>query len=84
MHRAEIEEKLATIFINRFAMDFINNPDMKEMKILSKNGIPARELLHVYYDVKKTYGITIPEEEIVNRKFDSFNNIVGVIERQFE
>jgi len=79
MQRSEIESKLCSIFAKRFSMNFIENT---EMKLLGKSGIPARELLHVYFDVKNTFGISIPEDDIVAGKFDTFTHIVDIIYEQ--
>jgi len=53
------------------------------MKLLSKTlGIPAREMLHVYFDVKQVFRITIPEVDIAEGRFDTFSHIVDIIEEQ--
>ena len=82
MCRYEIEKKLADVFIQRFSINFLGNPEMKTMKLLSKDGIPACELLHVYFDVKKTFGISIPEDAVAAGRFDTFAHIVDVIWEQ--
>jgi peptide maturation system acyl carrier-related protein len=79
MTKREIETKLAEIFQKRFSLDFPNNPETKEMKLLGKSGIPASELLHVYFDVKNIFGISIPEEDIVAGRFDTFSHITDII-----
>ena len=82
MQRSEIEKKLSDIFVKRFAMKIFDKPEMKEMKILAKDGIPARELLHVYFDVKKNFDISITEEDVAEGRFDTFAHIVDIIEKQ--
>ena len=82
MDRNEIEKILADIFMKRFSMDFLRNPGMKEMQLLSKSGIPARELLHVYFDVKVVFGISIPEDDVAGRRFDTFAHIADIIGEQ--
>jgi acyl carrier protein len=52
------------------------------MKLLGKSGIPARELLHVYFDVKRTFEITIPEDDVANGRFDTFSHIADIITEQ--
>ena len=79
MYRQEVEKELADIFKKRFMMDFLRNPEKKEMKLLSKSGIPARELLHVYFDVKGIFNISIPEDDVANGRFDTFIHIVDII-----
>ena len=82
MLRSEIELKLSDIFFRRYSMAFLENPDMKEMKLLCNSGIPARELLHVYFDVKRVFGISIPENDVACGRFDTFANIVDIISEQ--
>jgi len=82
MHRNEIERKLSDIFIRRFSIDFLRNPEIKRMKLLSKDGIPARELLHVYFDVKNTFDISIPEDDVAGGRFDTFAHITDIVDEQ--
>ena len=79
MNRHEIEKKLSDIFIKRFSKNVLSKPEMKKMKVLGKAGIPARELLHVYFDVKNIFGISIPEDDVVKGRFDTFEHIVDII-----
>jgi acyl carrier protein len=79
MTKHEIETKLAGIFQKRFSLDFSSTPAMKDMKLLGKSGIPARELLHVYFEVKSVFGISIPEEDIAAGRFDTFAHIVNIV-----
>ena len=82
MHRYEIEKSLADLFMKRYSIDFLRNPEMKEMKLLGSIGLPARELLHVYFDVKNNMGISIPEDDVERGRFDTFNHIVAIISEQ--
>lgn len=82
MFRHEIEKKLSGICLKRFSIDFLHKPELKKMRFLSKADIPARELLHVYFDVKNTFGISIPEKDIVEGRFDTFEHIVDIIIEQ--
>ena len=82
MSRHEIESKLADIFINRFSIDFIYTPSLKETKLLGSSGITARELLHVYFDVKRTFKISIPENDVIKGRFDTFAHITDIIYEQ--
>jgi acyl carrier protein len=79
MFRHEVEVKLAEVFTRRFSLDFLNNPEMKEMKLLGKSGIPARELLHVFFDVKNIFDISIPEDDVATGRFDTFVHITDII-----
>ena len=39
-------------------------------------------MLHVYFDVKQVFRITIPEVDIAEGRFDTFSHIVDIIEEQ--
>jgi len=82
VNKHEIENKLADIFVKRFSMDMMGNPEMQNMKLLGTNGIPARELLHVYFDVKRTFGISIPEDDVADGRFDTFAHITDIVAKQ--
>lgn len=85
MGREHIEKALSEIFVFRFSKDFLGNRDIQQMKLLGKSlSIPARELLHVYYDVKRMFSISIPEEDIAKGRFDTFSNIVDIICKQLD
>ena len=84
MERYEIEKKMTGIFVERFSMDFSHKPEIKEMKLLGKSGIPARELLHVYFDIKRIFGISIPEADIVEGRFDTFEHITEIVYKQLQ
>ena len=79
MCRMSIEEELARIFMQRFTLDLLNQPETKNFKLLGKLGLPARELLHVYFDVKRVFGILIPEDDVADGRFDTFANIADII-----
>ena len=80
--RDKIEKSLADIFMQRFSMDFLKQPEKKEMKLLGKDVIPARELLHVYFDVKNVFGISIPEYDVAEGRFDTFTHIADIVLEQ--
>ena len=46
--------------------------------------LQARDLLYIFFEVEKEFGIKIPEEAIVDGEFDSFNGIVKIIINQLE
>ncbi len=82
MNRQEIENTLADLFMKRFSIDFLKCPEMQSMKLLSKSGIPAREMLHVYFDIKHLFNISIPEKHITEGRFDTFTHIVDIVWEQ--
>lgn len=78
--------RLKKIFIDRFEMSL----DSFSSEVLGKNllgkefGFAARDLIYLFFDVEKEFGITIPEEDIVAGKFNTFNNILEIIHNQLQ
>lgn len=78
-----IKEKLNKILLKRSGHNFAGNSALYHKKLLGLQiCMPARELLHVYFDVEQEFGISIPEEEIVAGNFDTAEHIAEIIERQ--
>lgn len=81
-----IAGRLKGILKNRFELDM----DAKEEQALSLDflgaawGLSARDLLYLYFDVEKEFGISIPEEDVAAGNFSSFDNIMGIIRRQIQ
>ncbi len=81
-----IAGRLKGILNNRFELDM----DAKEEQTLSLDflgaawGLSARDLLYLFLDVEKEFGITIPEEDVAAGNFNSFDNIMGIIRRQVQ
>lgn len=70
---SEIDKRLKGIFrdyfyidINRFGIDELNE-DLLGRIFMFK----ARDLLYLYFDIEKEFGITIPEEVIAAGKFNT-------------
>ncbi|WP_313563152.1 peptide maturation system acyl carrier-related protein [Ruminiclostridium cellobioparum] len=78
--------RLKIIFKERFNIDV----DQKESTFFDRNllykeiGLEARDLLYLFFDIEKEYNITIPEEVIVDGKFNTFNKIVEIIHNQLK
>ncbi len=47
-----------------------------------KINFAPRDLLILFYEIEKEFSISIPESDIINGKFDTFNNIVEIIKKQ--
>lgn len=82
--REEIAATLQAILIKRFGLDW----QKYDAKILDEHffgeelRMAPRNLLYIFVAVEQEFGITIPEEDVVEGRFTSFNNIVGIIEKQ--
>lgn len=81
-----IADRLKGIMNNRFELDM----DTREEQALRLDflgaawGLSARDLLYLYFDVEKEFGISIPEEDVAAGHFNSFNNIMGIIRTQVQ
>ncbi len=81
-----IKEDLIKIFNNRFDMDFNKlGKDSFSKNLLGKElKLSARDLLYVYFDARNLFNVTIPEEDIAQGKFSTFDGIFAVILKQMK
>ncbi len=79
-----IKEDLIKIFKNRFDIDFNKlEKDSFSQKLLGKElRLSARDLLYIYFDAMNEFNITIPQEEIAQGKFTTFDGIFEIILKQ--
>ena len=80
----EVINKLVNIFKDRFDLDFgsMEETATDEKLLGSKLKLKPRDLLYVFFDIEKEFGIVIPEKEIATGSFNTFNNIAGIISSQ--
>jgi peptide maturation system acyl carrier-related protein len=85
-NKDNIEIRLNDIFKDRFKIDF----DGKEKELLNANLLGSSiyltptDLLYLFRDIENEFDINIPQKEVVDGKFSSFNNIVEIICSQVE
>ncbi len=81
-----IKVKLMGIFKKRFNMDFDKlGKDSFYQKLLGEEiRLSARDLLYIYFDVKNEFDINIPQEDITQGKFSTFDGIFESILSQME
>lgn len=81
-----IKEDLIKIFNNRFNIDFNKlGKDSFSQNLLGKElKLSASDLLYVYFDAMNVFNITIPEEDIAQGKFSSFDGIFEVVLNQMK
>lgn len=81
---SEIDTKLKDIFMKRFSIN-LNDSDIKDLNdnLLGKRfNLQPRDLLYLYCDVENTFSIIIPQHDIAEGRFNSYNNIVRIIYSQ--
>ncbi len=70
------------IFNKRFNinLDEKDNTQLNKSLLGKEWGLEARDLLYIYFDIEREFGISISEEVIEEGNFDSVNNIISAIE----
>ncbi len=79
-----IENRLNSIIYNKFEISNIStNIQLRNENLLGDilNFTPSY-LLILFFEIEKEFNISIPEEEIVDGNFNSFINIVKIIQKQ--
>ncbi|SHJ38182.1 acyl carrier protein [Clostridium cavendishii DSM 21758] len=80
----DIKIKLKDIFINSLNID----PNYMTEKNYDSNLLgniwrfTPRDLVYLFFEVEEKFFIKIPEENIINGDFKTFNNIVKIINKQ--
>jgi peptide maturation system acyl carrier-related protein len=79
-------ERLLKILKERFSMDLSGCwADIQDEHLLgSKLGMQAGDLIYLFFDVEREFGITIPTEEIISGRFNSLRNIAWMVQRELE
>jgi peptide maturation system acyl carrier-related protein len=80
----EIRTRLNEIFKARFNLDLESSGEgILDSHLLGKEiHLAPRDLLYLLVDIEKEFAIIIPEQEVVSGKFNSINNIIGIIASQ--
>lgn len=78
-----ILSKMQEIFAERFALDLNNytEQDLERSLLSNTFRLSGRDLVYLFYDVEKVFKIKIPEEDILDGKFSSINQIVNIIQK---
>lgn len=80
MDSYNIESYLAVILQKRAYVNFIEDIDLRNEKLLGqKICMPARELVLTLFDIERDYNVKIPEQAITNGSFDTFNHILKIV-----
>ena len=77
----KIATELKGIFKQRFEMDLGDyNEEALDKELLGYEfNMQPRDLLYLFFDIEKEFGITIPQEDIAEGRFNTFNNIAVII-----
>lgn len=74
-----LEKKLRKLMKLRTGVDFTDEAVRKEKLCGAKIGLPARELLLLYYDIGGELGIRLPPELVWEGKFSCYEDIMAAI-----
>jgi acyl carrier protein len=84
LKRADIEHKLKDILSRGFGISPGGWTESRtRSNLLSRDFLllPS-DLLFLFFEIEKEFGIKIPQEAVVSGKFNSFQNIIEVIQAQ--
>lgn len=77
----EIENALKDIFIKRTGINFAEKPEWRTELLFGPTiGMPARELVYVYFDIESVFRVTIPSEFIIANRFDTYDHIFACLQ----
>lgn len=79
-----IVKKLNDIFITRLNMDFDSmKEELKQKHLFSTDlRLKPRDLIYIIFDIEREFNITIPQEDIANGRFSTFENLQCIIAEQ--
>ncbi len=83
-HCDYISEKLVNIFLDKLGINISNfSGKIFDEELLGMElRMAPRDLVYLFFEIEREFNITIPQEDIVAKKFNTFNNIVNIIEKQ--
>lgn len=78
-----IKDKLDKAFIEKFGCSADKVEMLKEHRFLSsKIGFSAANLLELFLEVEKEFGITFSKDEILSTQFDDYTELVEGISKK--
>ena len=79
----ETKKRLNEIFENLIELK-LDEKDYDNDLLNNKIGVSPRELVYLYFAIKKEFSISIPEQQILLGKFSTFNGICEIIDTQLQ
>lgn len=81
MDKETIEGILRGIFRKRAGIDFACHPEQKKLPLFGAEiAIPARELVYIYFDLEREFGISIPRDAVAQGRFQSYEEVLALCE----
>ncbi len=80
----EIEKRLKGILEKRYGLIQwdVYEKILNEELLGRKWEMSPRDLVYLFFDIEKEFNITIPEKDVIEDKFSTFNNIIDIIKNQ--
>lgn len=79
MNRGEISKKVVEFISEKFSLKLEENI-IKEYSLLDPRiGMMPRDLLVLFMEMQKIFGINFCEEDVIEKRFDYLDNIVDAI-----
>ncbi len=79
LSKHEMVEKLTGIFLKRTGKDF-RDKELWQKKLFGPHiKMSVEELIYVYFDIERTFGIQITENHLLDGNFDTFEHICNII-----
>jgi peptide maturation system acyl carrier-related protein len=82
--KSQVEAGIFRIFKDRFNIDFneLGEEYFRKSLLGQDFQLAARDLLYIYFDIKKEFNIIIPEEDIAKGKFSTLNGLIEIVINQ--
>lgn len=86
MNKEDVYEKLCRIFSDRFEINLktVQEENFYKHLLGCEFGLAPRDLIYIYLDIEKEFGITIPDEDIAAGGLSTINRMIEIIERQLD
>lgn len=80
-----IEDHVNKIFNKRVKIDFSKNKNLYDESFFGYTlKVPVRELVLIFFDIEKTFNISILQEDIDNGMFYNYSNLIKYLENKYE
>ncbi len=84
VNEENIYERLKNIFSTRFELDLglVAREDFDKHLLGSEFRLAPRDLVYLYLDIEKYFGISIPDEDVAMGGLSTINNIIEMVYHQ--
>ena len=84
MEKKDIENRISRLMLNKFEFHVENliNEDKRKSLLNPQIGFQAIDMIVLFMELEKEFGIMFTEEDVINYRFDVYDSIVGIIEEK--